>query len=130
MPRMVVGFASLLHLVLCANAIVRCARERWALGVLGGIARLCLIVVVGLGAFAALLSVSGAWTGLGVAVAAIAGPVITFTVIALAWRRSHLVPAAQEEQAERPLRAWVPVGVVDAIFVVIQLGAWLISRES
>ena len=131
---MVVAFASLLHLVLCFHAAVRCIRERWPIGGLAALVRAGLVVVVGLAAVATPLSVTpsptAAWLSLSAVAAGIGGPILSFFVVYLAWRRTVDVPASQEDAAGRPLAAWVPVGVLDGIFVVMQIGSFVVSRES
>lgn len=136
---MVIGFASLLHILLCVNAIVRSSRERWMIGVGGGALRIALMVpaivavlttpassLLGFGSHPA--TVGGA-LGVALLIAAVAGPLVSFGTVAVAWRRTRDVPAAEDERAGRPLVAWVGVAVLDAIFVVIQLGALYVGRD-
>lgn len=136
---MLLAFASLTQLVLCVIATFRCAQERWLLGLAGGALRITLLAVSalavlsspfsfvpGLGHRPAVVSGGLAFAAL---IAAIAGPLTSFTVTALAWRRTSNLPAAQEQRASRPLRAWILVAAIDAIFVVLQLGALVIGRD-
>lgn len=103
------------------------------MGGLAALLRAGLVVIVGAAAVATTLSVTqsptAAWLSVGAVAAGIGGPVLSFLAIYLAWRRTVDVPASQEDVAGRPLAAWVPVGVLDGIFVVIQLGAFIVSRE-
>jgi hypothetical protein len=137
---MVVGIVSLLQSVLCVYALVRCARDRWITGLAGGVLRLVLIGIVAFAIVSSPLSmVPGIVHGptvvtgglaLAVGVASFAGPLVSFVVILLAWRRTRNLPAAEEQDARRPLKAWIPVGMIDAIFVVIQVGALMIGRDT
>ncbi len=53
--------------------------------------------------------------------ATVLGPVVSFAVLGIAHRRKKDVPAAQEERLGRPFNAWLPVALLDAAFLMINL---------
>lgn len=101
------------------------ARERYVAGVVAGVARIGLLAL-------ALYGMAGAWGLLlpaaptrGVMFAGVCnllGPIVTLVMIVLAYRRFRDVPAAEEERAQRPFRAWLPAAVLDGIMLLIILG--------
>jgi hypothetical protein len=124
---MVVVFISLIHVFLTIRAVVKSAAERFVPGVVGGVARATLLVVTPIVAFKAGASLLGlhlsvrdanplllVTTGLSVL-----GPLVTIAVLLVARKRYRDVPMAQEERLMRPFSAWLPVGVIDGIFVMI-----------
>ena len=117
-------------------ASVRCAQERWTIGIAAAVLRVALMAIPAIPSPLSLApgighhpTVVSGGLGAAVALAAIAGPLTSFAVVALAWRRTRDLPAAEERRASRPLHAWIPVGIIDAIFVVIQIGALVIARD-
>jgi hypothetical protein len=124
---------SLLHLVLTIRALLRCVSERYTFGILGGLARAGLMIVGAVIGFKqmAMVMLPGRLTlklspdapsqALAVALllVSIAGPVVTFAVLWISYRRYHDAPAAQEEKLQRPFGAWLPVGILDAISVAV-----------
>ena len=133
---------SVLHLVLTVRALLRCVSERYVFGIVGGLARAALIVVgacIGGGGGAVVmlpgltltLSPSGESSlerVLGQLVLSALGPALAFAVLWASYRRFHDAPAAEEEERQRPFRAWLPVAIVDAIYVVVMVGAMAISE--
>jgi len=124
---MVVVFISLIHVFLTIRALVKSAAERFVPGVIGGVVRTALLIVTPVVAFKAGASLLGmhvrlrdtdplllATTGLSVL-----GPLVTIGVLVVARERYRDVPMAQEERLMRPFSAWLPVGVLDGIFVMI-----------
>ena len=128
---------SLLHFVLTVRALLRCASEKYLVGVVGSLVRALLLV---LGAVLVskrsmivmipplpTLTVNRAATesepSLVLPLLAIVGPLLTFALLWVAYRRFQDVPAAQEEKLQRPFDALLPVGIVDAIGLVIFVGA-------
>lgn len=129
---MVLGFFSLLQLALCVRALAGCVRERFGIGVAAGVARLALMVLL----MAAMLSsplslipglhqpaIASGWAGPAMVIAAVAGPMVSFGVLVVAHLRARNVPMLEEERLGRPFMLWLPVGVLDAIYVALQLFA-------
>jgi hypothetical protein len=128
---------SLLYLVLIARALVRSFSSRFVFGIVVGLMRVVLMVaalVVCLqhGVMIMLpgltLRSTDSSAVAGSALYAIAGPVLTFALVFASWRRFQNVPAAQEEMLQRPFAAWLPVGILDAIYVAIAIAAAVIAE--
>jgi hypothetical protein len=122
-------FALLGHFILIVNATAGSIGQRFTPGVFGGIVRANLTIVVGISSLAAAFS-SGRDSPPSIVAALlipalILGPVVSFAVLFVAYRRARDTPAAQEEQAERLVNAWLAVGIGDAIGIVIALFAAL-----
>jgi hypothetical protein len=116
---------SFLQVALTIRAIMRSVAERYVLGIVGGLARVALM---GLGAVASLGQMSivmlpgitlkspathdpSVLASVGLLLAGVGGPLLTFVVVWTAHRATRDIPAAQEERASRPFMAWVPVAV-------------------
>lgn len=134
---MLVVFVSILQLAAIANAFVRFVRDRFVVGTLGALVRALLLVVGALGD----LSVRAVtFPGSDVPAppgpllialaAAVLGPLLSFALLWVAHRRRQDVPAADEERLARPFMAWLPVALFDAAFVVINVCAWVVSRNA
>jgi hypothetical protein len=131
----ITGFFSLLQLIACVRALAVCLRERFAVGVAGGVARIGLMVLQAAALASSPLSLIPGlhrpamlegWAGTATVVGALGGPVVSFGVLVVAYLHARNVPAAEEERLRRPFTAWLPVGVMDGIFVALQLfGLWL-----
>jgi hypothetical protein len=133
---------SVLHLVLTIRAIVRSISEKFLFGVIGGIGRAALMVLGALMSFQqmSLLMLPGftlrflpstfpsALLSAGLLLVALGGPILTFAIVWAAHRRTKNVPAAQEEKVGRPFMAWVPVAILDAMYLVVSVGAAVISE--
>jgi hypothetical protein len=136
----IVGFFSLIQFVLCVRAVAGCVRERFRIGIAGGIARLGFMLLVLAATFSAPLAlipgshqpaVTSGWAASAMIVGAVGGPVVSFGVLAVAHIRSRNVPMAEEERLGRPFMLWLPVGVFDAIYVALQLCAlWFLRGVS
>lgn len=128
---------SFLQVALTIRAIMRSVAERYVLGIVGGLARVALM---GLGAVASLGQMSivmlpgitlkspathdpSVLASVGLLLAGVGGPLLTFVVVWTAHRATRDIPAAQEERASRPFMAWVPVAVLDAMYLVVSIGA-------
>jgi len=133
-PRVLLSF---LQVALTIRAIMRSVAERYVLGIVGGLARVALM---GLGAVASLGQMSivmlpgitlkspathdpSVLASVGLLLAGVGGPLLTFVVVWTAHRATRDIPAAQEERASRPFMAWVPVAVLDAMYLVVSIGA-------
>lgn len=127
---------TLLELAAILRALFVCFKERFSFGGVAAVARLVLLVV-GVIAYFVVLARSGAAPEAQasppqaiVLVAALwGGPLTSFVTLWQASRRAHDVPAAQEEQLGRPFDAWLPVALIDAVWIVIQIGAYTIGAE-
>lgn len=135
---------SILHLVLTIRALLRSLAERFVFGIVGGFLRAGLMMVGAVIGFkqAAIVMLPhmtlrlsprerepSLALSLALLLVSVLGPVVTFSVLFTSYRRCQHVPAAQEEKLQRPFRAWLPVGIVDAIYVVIAVGAiWITDR--
>ena len=124
---------SLLFFIVLARAIWRCAEERWMPGVVAGVVRIVLVVATlafafhnwslfMTGSFAlqhrAARGVS-AVARLALLVVQLAGPVLSCGILVVAYRRYSDLPAREEEKARRPFSAWLPVGVLDVVYVLV-----------
>ena len=140
---MVVSFFSLFHLALTLNALARSIRERFGWGIAGGLARLALMLAQvplmwGRGLWTSVLGPQGvtpnlempAWEVDLVLISGIGGPLVSFGVLYLAYRRARDVPAAEEARAARPVNAWLGVAAQDAIFAVIGIAAAVFAADS
>ena len=136
---------SILHLVFTIRALLRSLSERFVFGIVGGFLRAGLMLVGAVIGFkqAAIVmlphmtlrlspsdeSDPSLGLSLGLLFVSVVGPIVTFSVLWTSYRRSQNVPVAQEEKLQRPFRAWLPVGIIDAIYVVITVGAIWISER-
>jgi hypothetical protein len=124
------ALVSIVHFALALNALLRCMRERFVVGIVGAVGRAALMVAVVVLGFR--LTFPGtqdpsAKEAAAFLMAIVFGPLISFTVLVIAKRRAQNAPAADEERLERPFTAWLPVAIIDAMFVVAALGARAIS---
>jgi hypothetical protein len=129
---------SILHLVLAIRAAIRSHTGRFLLGSVGGIVRVLMMIAavalsfdrVGL-LLAPSLAIGGPRASAPVSPAvslllitlALGGPLLSFVISYRAWRRFQDVPAVQEEALQRPFSAWLPVGILDALYLLIPVGA-------
>lgn len=65
---------------------------------------------------------------LGLLIASVGGPLLTIALLVTSYRRFRDVPAAQEQRVRRPFDAWLLPGLVDALNVVIAVGATLLGQ--
>ena len=127
-------FASFLQLAATVNAFLRCLQNKFVLGAVGALVRVALLLAGAASLFvvkaqqAGGTSASGGITLLAL-VATVGGPLVSFVVLAIAYRRMRGLSAAQEEEASRPFRAWLPVALFDAAFVAINFFAWFMTRD-
>jgi len=122
---------AIVHVSLVLNASVRSVLERFILGSAGGVLRVVLLGVVTVSTVKASFAASDAAApspAYGLLAALVLGPMISFVVLFMAYRRMRDVPAAQEDRASRVFKAWLGVGIIDAMYVVIMIGASAISR--
>jgi hypothetical protein len=131
------AFVSVLQLATIGNAFVRCLRERFLLGTIGALARGALLVAAAIGVVMVRFvhfpgsDVPAPVGPTFVALAAtVLGPILSFVVLWFAHRQRRDVPAAQEERLGRPFMAWLPVALFDAVFVLINLFAWVMTRDA
>ncbi|MBX3191544.1 MAG: hypothetical protein KF819_31400 [Labilithrix sp.] len=120
----------IVHLLLALNALVRSVLERFVLGSVGGLLRVVLVAVSAVYGFKSSFAGSdgpAAGPALVLLVAGGLGPIVSFLVLFMAYRRMREVPAAQEERASRVFKAWLGVGIIDAMSVVIAVAAHTIS---
>ena len=69
-----------------------------------------------------------AWAAIGILLVSILGPILSLALLWSSWSRYQHVPAAQEEALRRPFSAWLPVGLLDGIYVIISIGAvWFVE---
>jgi uncharacterized membrane protein YhaH (DUF805 family) len=105
------------------RAFVRCLDERFHLGVIAGAVRALVVVLLTAlllwGYFPRLGGGLPWWVGRAILPLAVAQPLLALPVLALAYRRMHDAPAAMEQHASRPFDAWLPIGILDAILVVM-----------
>ena len=130
---------SLVHLVLTFRALLRSLSERFFFGIVGGLLRAALMLVgavIGFKQAAVVMlphmtlrlspSDPSLASSLVLLFVSVAGPVVTFALLWIDYRRFQSVPAAREEELQRPFRAWLPVAILDALYVVITVGAvWI-----
>lgn len=115
-----------------ARALSGSIGQRFPLGV--GAGMLLVAVAIGLSALGLKMFFPGSdgpppWLGAAILALAAAMPAVSFPVVFVAYRRTVDVPAAQEEAASRPLRVWLPAGIVSAIIVVIGLVAIAVTTS-
>ena len=106
------------------------ARERYWVGVVAGVVRLGLLALswyAMVGAWGLVVPAAPTRGLLLLSVCNFVGPLVTLVTIVLAYRRFHDVPAAQEERAQRPFRAWLPPAIVDATMLLIIFGGMAIG---
>jgi hypothetical protein len=133
-------FVSVIQLAAIVNAFARSLRARYILGAVAAVAAVARGVLLISGAVAALLVRRVTFPGSDVPapagpmlvalVATIAGPLVSFAMLGIAYRRMRNLPAAEEQRASRPFGAWLPVALLDAAFLVINGFALYMARES
>ena len=116
-----------LHLFLTVNACLRSFAGRWLLGGIGAIVRIFLMIAVTMAS--ARIRGAGAEPSTGFFVALVVSPLLSFVLLGLAYHRRTRLPAGSEAEtiADKVVTAWIAVAVIDAMFVVIGLGARLIA---
>jgi hypothetical protein len=136
---------SLPHFLLTIRALLRSVAERYVLGIACGILRAALLVAGEVIAFvhgsiispSPLRFVLGAPTNaapslavsVGVVAIVVVSPVVTFGVLWSSYRRFHEAPAALEAKLRRPFSAWLPVGVLEAMFVVATVASFAFAAS-
>lgn len=117
------------HLLVMLNACVRSIAGKWAIGSIAAVTRTFLLIAITMAA--ARIRVVGAQPTPGLMVAVYAGPAITFIVLALAFVRRRKTAAGSEAEgaAEKIVRAWLAAAIFDAIFVVVNVGARVVSSS-
>ncbi len=115
------------HLLLMLNACVRSIAGKWALGGIAAVARTTLLVAITMAG--ARIRLAGAAPTPAFTVGLYAGPALTVVFFALAYRRRRNMPAGSEAEtaAESIVRAWLAAAVIDLMFVVVNVAAYLIS---
>jgi hypothetical protein len=129
-------FISVLQFAAVVNALIKSMTGRFMLGTVGAALRAVLLLIGAGGAvWSRFVHYPGsavpapALASLMVLAAAVLGPVISAVVLWVAHRRSRDVPMADEERLRGPFNAWLPVGLFDAVFVVVNvLGLVFASR--
>ncbi|UQA61736.1 hypothetical protein [Polyangium aurulentum] len=115
------------------RAFVRCREERFRHGIIAGAVRGLVValstVLLLWGYFPRLGGGLPRWAGPAIGVLAVALPLLSFPVLASAYRRMRDAPAATEERASRPFDAWLPIGILDAILLVIMGFTTMIASE-
>ena len=108
-----------LHLLLTVNACLRSFAGKWLLGGLGAIVRIFLLIAVTMAS--ARIRGAGAEPSTGFYVALWVSPVLSFVLLALAYRRRTRLPAGSEAEsiADKIVTGWLAVAVIDAMFVAI-----------
>ncbi len=124
-------FITAIFVAVTVNAIVRSISLGFGLGVFLGVARIA-ITVLGLVMGFWFLFQDEADPKSGSALAAIAlgvlGPLTSVVATFAAHHRKEVSPALDEERETRLFLAWLPVLLLDAVFVVIGIGAALLVR--
>jgi hypothetical protein len=124
-------FIAILFVAVTVNAIVRSAAIGFGLGVVLGVVRVA-ISVLGLVVGFWFLFQDEADPSAGSAMAAIAlgvlGPLTSAVATFAAHHRREISLAIDEEAETRLFLAWLPVLLLDAIFVVIGIAAALLVR--
>jgi hypothetical protein len=123
-------FVAIVHVLLVLNASLRSTLERFVLGAAAGVLRVVLLGVVTVNAFKATFATTAATSpppNPALLAALVVGPIVSFVVLVVAYRRMRDVPAALEDRASRVFKAWLGVGIIDAMYVVIALAANAIS---
>lgn len=130
---------SVLQLVLVIRAFMRSAAEKFPVGIALGLARVALMLWAAAISFrqASIVIMSGltlrlpaSGGTLSAPFVALAGPLVSFAVLAVSWKRYRNAPAANEEKLRRPFEAWLPVAILDAMYVVVMIGAVWFSEPS
>jgi multisubunit Na+/H+ antiporter MnhC subunit len=129
-------FVSVIQFATIVNAFIKSLGERFTLGAIGALVRAALLILGSAGAvWSRFVSYPGsdipapALASFMVMTAVVLGPMLTGMVLWVAYRRCKDVPAAEEERLGRPFNAWLPVGLFDAVFVVISVfGLIMASR--
>jgi hypothetical protein len=115
--------AGALHLLLTVNACLRSFAGKWVLGGIGAIVRIFLLLAVTMAT--ARIRGAGAEPSTGFYVALWASPLLSLTLLGLAYRRRTQLPAGSEaeEVADKIVTGWLAVVVLDAMFVVVGVAA-------
>lgn len=115
------------HLLVILNACVRSIAGKWAVGSIAAVARTFLLIAITMAA--ARIRLAGAQPTAGLMFAVYAGPAMSFIVLGLAFLRRRKTVAGSEAEigAEKIVRAWLAAAIFDAIFVVVNVGARVIS---
>ena len=108
-----------LHLLLTVNACLRSFAGKWLLGGLGAIVRIFLLIAVTMAS--ARIRGAGAEPSTGFYVALWVSPLLSFVLLALAYRRRTQLPAGSEAEsiADKVVTGWLAVAVIDAMFVAV-----------
>jgi hypothetical protein len=132
---MVVVFFSLLQFYLIVRATLVSRREKFSFGVAAGALR--TVLALSNATVAVLLRIhqvsnQTAAEPSGLASAAfigmVLGPIVSSTTLWFAYQRTKNLAASQEEAASRPFGAWLPVVLIDAVFIGLQVFIWWLMR--
>jgi hypothetical protein len=128
MVRAVVGlFIGALQLFVTLNACIRSVAGKWLLGSIGGVTRTFLLMAITMAS--ARMRIAGAEPSPAFSVALYAGPVISVLVLLLALRRRRKMPAGSEAEtaADKSVKGWMGVVVIDGALLAIGVGARLLG---
>ena len=131
------GLFALVQLGMLVRAVARSSAEKFALGTVGGVVRIVLLVAGGIAYFRAAAGSMAAATSapsIGVAstilAAEVLGPLVSFVVLAVAYRRTRVeVPALEEKKLSGPFDIWLPIASIDALGIVVLLLGSAIMRD-
>lgn len=119
------------NLALSVRALRGSLGEQFSVGTLGAVVRGLTVVPLSmllLAAYFPRLTGPLPWLVPIALIAVVAMPASSFIATFQAYRKTQNASAADEERASRPLNAWLPVAIVDAIVVVVALVTLLLLR--
>jgi hypothetical protein len=120
----------ILHMGFLMHALVRCGLDRFWLGAFAGLMR-ALLSTAGIIASVKLIAhglapaqppSTATVPALIFAATAIVGPLTSFAIVFVAYRRTRNIPALQEEKRMPVLTAWIPVALLDVVYTVLAIG--------
>lgn len=120
-------FVGAFQLFVLLNACIRSVAGKWVLGSIGGVTRTLLLIALTMAN--ARIRIAGAEPSSAFYVALYAGPALSVLLLALALRRRSRMPAGSEAEtaADKIVKGWIGVAVIDGMFVVIGLAARVIG---
>lgn len=120
-------FVGAFQLFVMVNACVRSIAGKWLLGSLGGVLRTFLLIAVTMAS--ARIRVAGAEPTPAFTVALYGGPALSLLLLGLAFHRRRAMPAGSEAEgaADKIVKSWLAVVVIDAMFLVIGLASRMMS---
>ncbi len=112
-----------LHLLLTLNACLRSFAGKWVVGALAAVVRVFLMLAVTMAS--ARIRGAGAEASTAFYVALWVSPLLSFVMLALAYRRRTQLPSGSDAEAvaDKVVTSWIAVAVLDAMFVVIGLAS-------